>query len=409
MSKRITPIALAVMTLLTPAGLAWAGDDHLHGEGQHAEETATRHMEVDDHRHDDAGGDTHAGEAADAHSDPNDHDEEEATLSLDAAQRAIAGIHAMTLQPSEFRFEGRAPAQLVADPARTLQITLPVSVRITERLVNAGTEVRVGQPLFTLASSEIAAAQGEYLLALAEWQRVEQLGAQAVSASRFQQARIDVQTRRLDLVAMGMSAGQIQALSDPKAQLGGFTYLAPIAGTVQQDNLVLGLNLDANALLMQLADESQLWLEAQVAPSLIGQVRLGDRAVVEANGLRFNAEVIGRDHQLDPQTRTETVRLRVDNPEHRLHVGEFATAYFARSQHHGLVLPDSALVRLGDGDWAVFVQDGEHFEAVEVQVLRSQRGQNLVSGLEPGQQVVVEGAFFLISEQAKAGFDVHNH
>ncbi|MBY5923360.1 efflux RND transporter periplasmic adaptor subunit [Ferrimonas balearica] len=408
MSKRLTPIALAVMTLLTTSTLVWAGDDHQHSAAQHAEERPGEHIESPEHSHDEANGDAHASEAADAHSDPNDHDEE-AGLTLDPAQRAISGIRAVAVQPSEFRFEGRAPAQLVADPARTQQISLPVGVRITERLVNAGAEVEKGQPLFRLASSQIAAAQGDYLLALAEWQRVQELGTKAVAASRFQQARIDVQTRRLDLVALGMTTAQIDALTDPKAELGGFTYLAPIAGTVQQDNLVLGLNLDANVLLMQLSDESELWLEAQVAPGLIGQVAIGDTVAVEAAGLRYQAQVIGRDHQLNPQTRTETVRLSLANPQHRLHVGEFATAYFVQSEHRGMVLPDSALVRGGDGDWAVFVQDGEHFEQVEVKVLRSQRGQNLVTGLEPGQLVVIEGAFFLNSEQAKAGFDIHNH
>ncbi|MBY6187919.1 efflux RND transporter periplasmic adaptor subunit [Marinobacter hydrocarbonoclasticus] len=408
MSKLITPIALAVMTLLSTTGLAWAGDDHQHSAAGHAEERPTQHIESTEHRHDESEPDTHSDEAPDAHGDA-DESETEGGLTLGSAQRASAGIHAVAIQLTEFRFEGRAPAQLVADPSRTQQISLPVGVRITERLVNAGAEVTAGQPLFRLASSEIAAAQGDYLLALAEWQRVEQLGAKAVAASRFQQARIDVQTRRLDLVTLGMTPTQIAGLSNPNATLGGFTFLAPIAGTVQQDNLVLGLNLDANVVLMQLSDESELWLEAQVRPGLIGQVVLGDNVAIEAGGLRYQATVIGRDHQLDPQTRTETVRLSLKNPQHRLHVGEFATAYFVQSAHQGVVLPDSALVRGPDGDWAVFVQDGEQFEAVEVEVLRSQRGQNLVAGLKAGQQVVVEGAFFLNSEQAKSGFDIHNH
>jgi len=44
-----------------------------------------------------------------------------------------------------------------------------------------------------------------------------------------------------------------------------------------------------------------------------------------------------------------------------------------------------------------------------VQLLASERGMNLVSGIEPGTRVVTAGAFFLASELAKSGFDIHNH
>ncbi|MGL4219013.1 MAG: efflux RND transporter periplasmic adaptor subunit, partial [Shewanella sp.] len=55
------------------------------------------------------------------------------------------------------------------------------------------------------------------------------------------------------------------------------------------------------------------------------------------------------------------------------------------------------------------------FEAIEVELVQRQRGLSLVRGseLDKAQQaqlkVVVEGAFFLASEQAKAGFDIHAH
>jgi hypothetical protein len=79
------------------------------------------------------------------------------------------------------------------------------------------------------------------------------------------------------------------------------------------------------------------------------------------------------------------------------------------------VLPDAALTRGGDGDWQIFIQDEDGFESIEVEVVQRQRGLSLVRGpeLEKAQQaqlkVVVAGAFFLASEQAKAGFDIHAH
>ncbi|GAA4895912.1 efflux RND transporter periplasmic adaptor subunit [Ferrimonas pelagia] len=445
---KLSPVAAALLTLSMAANPALATDDHAHSHTQSQTtatagsalvqtESAAEHVGHDHAAHDEHGVDAHSGHddhADDTHSahddDHDDHDdephddhadadphaghghgddEEEPELRFSAEQRAMAGIALDSVIKTEFRFDGRAPAQIVVNPALTQQISLPITVRVSERHVNAGATVTAGQPLFTLLSSDIARLQGDYLLAVAEWQRVSELGRQAISGSRFQQARIDVQTRKLDLVAIGMSEAQIIALADPKTELGSFVYQAPIGGIVQQDDLVLGLNIDANAPLMQLADESELWIEANVPPSLVDSVELGDTVVVEAGGLRHSAKVIGREHQMDPQTRTESVRLLINNEQHQLHVGEFASAYFVQSAYEGVVLPDSALVRAADGDWAVFVLEGDLFEMVEVEVLQSQRGQNLVAGLEDGQQVVVRGAFFLNSELMKSGFDPHDH
>ncbi|MGL5358382.1 MAG: efflux RND transporter periplasmic adaptor subunit, partial [Shewanella sp.] len=55
------------------------------------------------------------------------------------------------------------------------------------------------------------------------------------------------------------------------------------------------------------------------------------------------------------------------------------------------------------------------FKSVEVEMVQRQRGLSLVRWPELAHaqaaqvQVVVAGAFFLASEQAKSGFDIHNH
>ena len=71
---------------------------------------------------------------------------------------------------------------------------------------------------------------------------------------------------------------------------------------------------------------------------------------------------------------------------------------------------DSRTDGVADGDWQLFIETkpGE-FEPKEVEVLRRSAGLAEIEGLEPGTRVVTQGAFFLQSELAKAGFDVLNH
>ena len=101
--------------------------------------------------------------------------------------------------------------------------------------------------------------------------------------------------------------------------------------------------------------------------------------------------------------------MSFENAGHVLHAGQFAELYLPDALQGGVILPDAALTRGGDGDWQVFIEDEDGFEAQEVEVVERQRGMNLVRGLAAGTKVVVSGAFFLASEQAKSGFDIHNH
>src|SRR5260370_2648244 len=93
---------------------------------------------------------------------------------------------------------------------------------------------------------------------------------------------------------------------------------------------------------------------------------------------------------LDPNMRSEKVRLEMDNPG-TLRFGMFVTATF-----HGLqkeihaTVPATAILHLHDRDW-VFVPAGSgQFRRVEVITGNMLPGnlQEIRSGISPGQQVV---------------------
>ncbi|MGL4936359.1 efflux RND transporter periplasmic adaptor subunit, partial [Shewanella sp.] len=196
---------------------------------------------------------------------------------------------------------------------------------------------------------------------------------------------------------------------------------------VQQDIAMLGQVFSAGTPLMQLTDESHLWVEAQLTPAQAVNVNVGSPALIQVGDKTLAGKIIGRSHELDSVTRTEQVLVSMPNPDHILHAGQFAELYFADAAQNsaaasggsglssGIVLPDAALTRSSDGEWQIFIQDEDGFEAIEVELVQRQRGLSLVRGgeLDKAQQaqlkVVVEGAFFLASEQAKAGFDIHAH
>lgn len=346
--------------------------------------------------------------ADDGHGEEAEEEEGHA-LELTAEQQQLAGIEVAKLSEESFSLEAVATATLVVDRDRTMTLAPQLDVRIELRHVVPGQEVKKGQALLTLGGVAVAQAQAEYINAAAEWSRVKRMGKSAVSASRRLQAQVDAELKRATLEAMKMTPSQIGTLESNPETIGSYQLLAPIKGRVQQDLAMLGQVIAAGTALMQLTDESHLWVEAQVTPKQSENVKIGSKALVRVGDKTLEAKIIGRSHELDSVTRTEQILVSLENPGHVLHAGQFAELYLPNAVQGGVILPDAALTRGGDGDWQVFIQDEDGFEAVEVEVVERQRGMNLVRGLTAGSNVVISGAFFLASEQAKSGFDIHNH
>lgn len=373
----------------------------------------------------------HAAESS-ATSDPSaptaqgdEHSEQ--ALKFTEAQQALAGISLQSLTSDSLNIANlnldiRATATLAVDRDRTATLAPQLDVLVLARHVVPGQEVKKGEPLVTLGGAAVAQAQADYINAAAEWSRVKHMSKDAVSASRRMQAQVDAALKRAILEAIKMTSAQISALESMPETIGSYPLLAPIDGRVQQDIAMLGQVFSAGTPLMQLTDESHLWVQAQLTPTQATDIKIGSAALVQAGDKTLAGKIIGRSHELDSVTRTEQVLVSLPNPEHALHAGQFVELYFVDTHANstdkaggGIVLPDAALTRGGDGDWQIFIQHGEGFEAIEVEVVQRQRGLSLVRGpeLEKAKEaqlkVVVSGAFFLASEQAKAGFDIHAH
>jgi cobalt-zinc-cadmium efflux system membrane fusion protein len=108
--------------------------------------------------------------------------------------------------------------------------------------------------------------------------------------------------------------------------------------------------------------------------------------------------------RLDPQTRTLQVRVLVSNPQGLLKPDMFATAEFSPQAAKTLIhVPESAIQEF-QGKTVVFVRTGSGtFEPKEVQTgARIDRQIQILSGLEPGTPVVVNGALLLKSHLLKS-------
>jgi len=339
---------------------------------------------------------------------------EQAGIHLSAEQQTMAGVVVEVLRPQEIVTELRAPGEIQLNGYATSRVVPRVAAQVVARQARLGDRVQTGEPLVTLSSVEMAQAQGDLLVAEREWQRVSRLGRDVVAEQRYTEARIASEQARALVSAFGMTAAEVKRLvvsGNAEFANGQFQLLAPQDGTVIVDDFILGELVAPGRVLFEISDESVLWVEARLSPDEAAQVQVNASAILVVGDRQIAGRVIQVHHALDEGTRTLGVRIEVPNPDDRLHPGLFVQARIAGSAvQRALAVPNAALLRSPDGDWQLFVehQPGE-FEPQEVEVVRTTAGLTVISGVEPGLRVVTRGAFFLQSELAKTGFDIHNH
>ena len=338
---------------------------------------------------------TAAADAEDGHGD-----EETGFVSLSRQEQAEAGIEIERAQCRPLRTTVALPAEVVVNGYQSARITPKIPAVVESRHVHLGDVVAAGQPVATLSSVAMAEAAGELMLAAYEWRLVRELGADAVSGRRYAEAQTAQRQAMAKVIAYGLTdeqARELAASDDIGAFAGRFDLLAPRAGTVFSDDFVVGELVEPGRVLVEVVDESTVWVEARAAE--IPDVARNDPAVVVADdGHRIRGKVVQRHHRLDEATRTQALRIEVDNVDDALHPGQFVEVELETGLPEPvLAVPQSAVTLLDDRE-SVFRMEGDEFHPVPVSTGRSVGPWVVVrAGLEPGDRVVSAGVFHLKS------------
>jgi len=290
--------------------------------------------------------------------------------------------------------------------------------------VDIGDEVTPAQALLELQSVEVGKAVADYVrdrahaqLAAQTLARKRGLAAERILPQReLQEAEADAAAAAAELeaadatlTALGIRASDLRS-TDPF-----LTLRAPIAGTVVDRSVVLGQMVDPAATLMRIADLSRLWLIAHVFER--DAVRVDAGAAVKASfpalpGRTYVGRVARVGEQVDPSSRTIPIRIEVEN-DGVLRPGMSARAWvpLRDSGTNIVAVPSAALQRCDDG-WCVFIpRDASTFEARPVGRGRDLGGGEIevLSGLQTGETVVVDGAFLLKAERERSKGEGEHH
>jgi len=338
---------------------------------------------------------------------------ETGVVNLSSEQMKTANIIVQELAFKNVAINIKAPGEIKLNAYNTFKVSPRINAQIIKRHAKLGDEVQAGHALVTLSSVEMAEAQGQLLLADKEWILVKKLGRKVVSARRYITAKVNYEKTYANAKAYGMSDNGITALfSQKRTADGSFQLVAQQAGRILHDKFIVGEYISAGYELMVIANESTMWVEARVTPEVASQISIGNSAEIILNKQRLPAKVVQLHHTLDEITRTSAVRIEVSNDNDYLHAGMFVTTQIStNNKTTALQLPEAAVLRSSDGDWEVMVEQDEpgEFKAIEVKVKQINDGVAIIEGIKEGSRVVTQGAFFVQSELAKGGFEIHNH
>jgi membrane fusion protein, heavy metal efflux system len=297
----------------------------------------------------------------------------------------------------------QANGVVAPDVSRTVPVNSLSGGRVVDIGARLGDEVKKGQVLLKIQSSELASAFADYqkavadeLLARRALDRAKALFEHGAMAEKEQEAAegaeqkalVDVRTAGERIRILGGSIDRPSTVLEIRA---------PVSGTVVEQNVQAAggvKSLDNSPNLFTIADLSHVWVLCDVYENNLSQVRLGDIAEVRLNAYPdrvLKARISNISRMLDPNTRSAKVRLELPNSGGIMRPGMFAVArFFSQGIQSRVVLPATAILRLHDKDWVFRPIGGNRFrrEAIQTGESLPDGNQFVISGIQSGEKVV---------------------
>ena len=316
-----------------------------------------------------------------------------------------------------------ALGELRADEGLSAEISAPVEARVLRLLAAPGDAVHAGQPLVELhsvelgrARAEAAAAQARLALAQAAEARTAGLAGEGVAPARELEAaqaeRASAEAAR-DAAQAALAAFGLAEPAAPAATGGAFTLTAPLDGTLLARDAVVGRVVHPGDVLFRQADLRTLWLVVHAYERDALRVHVGATADVTLPALPggpLTGRVSWVGAEVEAGTRTVPVRVEIANADGRLRPGLSGSARLPLEGTGDVLAVPTAALQRGPEGWCVFLPAGEdRFTCRTVGRGRDLGGSvEVLSGLQQGETVVVDGAFLLRAELLRrSGGDQH--
>ncbi|MBN2514251.1 MAG: efflux RND transporter periplasmic adaptor subunit [Sedimentisphaerales bacterium] len=378
-----------------------------------------------------AAGDEHDHETSQCqedHDHEHGHDDEQAQdemmIHLDPETEAAIGIQTAAAQRGSLVTIISLTGKIVLNEDRLAHITPYVPGIVQQVARTPGDAVQSGEVLAVLHSRELLEAKAAYLASVeryesakTEYQREAKLWDQKIASEQdylegkraFAQAEIDKLLSGQRLLALGVEQEMISSLSPASdSLLMRYELRAPIEGVIIERHLTPGEYVKDDSPVFTVADLGTVWVELDVFAKDFSLVHQGQSCQIVSGDQTYEGQIHFVSPVLDAATRTAKARVILANRGGMLKPGLFVAALIREAiATEAIVIPRDA-VQMIQGESHVFVKAGQDYVPRAVALGRSGVEQvEILSGLEPGEQVVVRGAFDLKASIVTSTLDSH--
>lgn len=321
-------------------------------------------------------------------------------------------ISAITMSPYKATFTVSGIVKAI--PTSYAEIATPFEGRIVRSFVSLGQQVSVGSPIFEISSPAFFETGKAYFqsrqerdLALKNLNRERDLLANNVGAAKEveqAQTEYDLRCKEYENVLSALKVFQI----DPSTMTLGqpLVVRSPIGGKVVQNSIVIGGWVKQDAAPMAVvADLSKVWVVAAVKERDIAMI--DELAEVEVHlssepERAIHGKIFHVSEMLDPDTRSAQVIVECDNSDRTLKPYMYGTVTLTMGQSEAILVPTAAILQHADSRYVLVKTGADRFEKRNIEEITSLNdGSTTVvgGGVSVGEEIVTDGAFYLIDEK----------
>ena len=320
------------------------------------------------------------------------------TFSVSNAKQQLIGVNFATVTRTHVHRVVLAYGRVGPDETRAADVNLRVGGWIEDLYVDfIGRAVKKCEPLFTLYSPELLAAQGEYIVAL----RAAKSGGSQEEGERL------ITSARERLRLWQVSDEQIKALEAGGEPSTTVAIASPATGVVIEKMAVKGMRVEPGMTLYRIVDLTSVWVSADIYESDLALVRVGQEAEVTVSTVpprKIRGAIAYIDPVLDPKTRTARARVALSNQDGRLKPEMFVEVGVQVDLGERLVVPEGAVLRTGEREIVFVDKGGGVFEVRFVTLgVSAEENVEVTHGLREGERVVSSANFLIDAESNVQG------
>ncbi len=314
-------------------------------------------------------------------------------IHLSPAQIKLGNIQADTIGKASIGDKIVLTGTLNFNQDKLSSVSARVEGRI-ERLYfkNVGDYVAKGMKLYDLYSEQLNNAKQEYANA------VEQES--TIGNSLINYAAL-VESAKNKLLLWGMTNEQIKQLAQSKQASTLTSFFSTEAGYITAINVNEGEYVIEGGAVVQLANLSTLWAEAQVYTTQMSSINNTENVSVQIPDINqtLNGKIDFVNPEINPDTRINLIRVTLPNKNNQLHPGMPVYITINKQQHNSITLPSDAVLRDSKGStvWLQLKPGVYEIRMVKTGISDGDAVE-ITSGLATGDVVVTSGAYLLNSE-----------